>query len=406
MSVTASSTRRRRPKQPVQLTLGRRVGGSLPPIGLGTPSHDEPLDSKAVELLASMHPAHLRVPIPARADAASVALTAATGLADRLGTHLQLVLEVDADGTTELEPRQLETLAHRVADVIVLASDREATGAEHIGRVRVRFAPVLSSALFHGGTDLFFCELNRATLDASGLDGVSYSVNPQVHAFDDASLFETLAAQAQTVTCARRLFPGLRVLVGPVTLRPRSTPVRSPDRLPRQVDVRQLSLLGAAWTLGSVRALAGAGADALTYYEPTGWRGLIERAAGPPLPELFPSRPGEVFPLYHVLADASQLAGELLEYEASEPLATAAFAVADRGSLTMLIANLQPEPTEIKVGPLPVSLRRIRRLNEESALLAATEPLAFRSRWDEIKSSADALRLRLEPYETARLEAV
>ena len=43
-----------------------------------------------------------------------------------------------------------------------------------------------------------FTELNRATLPLEGMDVVGYTINPQVHAFDNASLTESLAAQAET----------------------------------------------------------------------------------------------------------------------------------------------------------------------------------------------------------------
>ena len=35
------------------------------------------------------------------------------------------------------------------------------------------------------------------------MDFVNYSINPQVHAFDNLSLAETLSAQAETVKSAR-----------------------------------------------------------------------------------------------------------------------------------------------------------------------------------------------------------
>ena len=119
------------------------------------------------------------------------------------------------------------------------------------------------------GSDAYFTELNRERPPADALDFVSYSLNPQVHAFDDASLTETLEAQALTVKSARRFAAGKSVHVGPVTLQPRFNPNATgpepeppPGELPAQVDPRQLSLLGAGWTLGSVKYLSAGGAAA------------------------------------------------------------------------------------------------------------------------------------------------
>lgn len=56
------------------------------------------------------------------------------------------------------------------------------------------------------GTNAYFAELNRQR-PPRGMT-VCYSFNPQVHAFDDLSLMETLEAQASTVeSAAQRLLP-------------------------------------------------------------------------------------------------------------------------------------------------------------------------------------------------------
>ena len=46
--------------------------------------------------------------------------------------------------------------------------------------------------------------------------------------------------------------------------------------------------------------LVEAGVNSVTFYETVGWRGLIEREAGSPLPEKFPSVAGGVFPAYYI----------------------------------------------------------------------------------------------------------
>ena len=54
----------------------------------------------------------------------------------------------------------------------------------------------------------------------------------------------------------------------------------APGELPDSVDVRQSSLFGAAWTAGSLKYVAETGASSVTYYETTGWRGVLERTSG------------------------------------------------------------------------------------------------------------------------------
>jgi hypothetical protein len=172
--------------------------------------------------------------------------------------------------------------------------------------------------------------------------------------------------------------------------------------LPDSVDPRQLSLLGAAWTAGSVKNLAEAGAASLTYYETTGWRGVVERASGSPLPERFPSRPGQAFPLYHALADACEWQGaELLDCRASDPLALVGLAVRGRRGFSLLVANLTAEPQTVTVDGAPAA-GAVRRLNEGAAARAGGAPEEFRRSGGRLDGLGT---LALGPFETVRIDA-
>ena len=48
-----------------------------------------------------------------------------------------------------------------------------------------------------------------------------------------------------------------------------------------------MSLFGAAWTLGSLKYLCESETHSLTYYETTGWRGVMEIEFGSNVPEKF-----------------------------------------------------------------------------------------------------------------------
>ena len=199
-------------------------------------------------------------------------------------------------------------------------------------------------------------------------------MNPQMHASDDTSLIETLTAIPQPVRSARHYFDNLPVVVSPVTLKPRFNAVAtetecvpSPDQLPPQVDVRQLTLFGAAWTLGAVKRLAESKAASVTIFETTGWCGVMETEAGTPLPEQFPSLPGAVFPLYHVLADVAEfVGGDMVEVRSSDPLKVEAVLLQRDGRQTLLLANLTPEPQSATMTGL-VQAARLRRLNGQNA---------------------------------------
>ena len=47
------------------------------------------------------------------------------------------------------------------------------------------------------------------------------------------------------------------------------------DNMPPQIEYRQMSLAGAAWTVGSLKYLLESGVASLTYYETVGERGFM-----------------------------------------------------------------------------------------------------------------------------------
>jgi hypothetical protein len=277
--------------------------------------------------------------------------------------------------------------------------------------VRVRLQGVVPGLPLAGGTNQFFAELNRDRPDCAAMDEVVYSLNPQVHACDDTSLVENLEAQAETVRMARSLCADRPIIISPVTLIGRLGPYAAgppqPGELPPNVDVRQASLFGAGWTAGSIKYLSESGAASLTYYETTGWLGLVETEAGSPMPDRFPSIPGAVFPLYHVFADLAALqGGELVEAHSSDPLTVEALALRSAGRTHLLVANMTHAPQTVVVTPLPPGRVRMRRLDEESALDAMTDPARFRSSGSTEEVRNRELELTLAPYAVVRIDAL
>ena len=80
-----------------------------------------------------------------------------------------------------------------------------------------------------------------------------------------------------TVETARTFSDGKPIIVSPVTLKMRAnpnatgaTPETPPGELPPEVDVRQMSLYGAGWTLSSIKYLSESQVESITYHETTG----------------------------------------------------------------------------------------------------------------------------------------
>ncbi len=404
----------------LRLEVGPRTGHRLPAIGLGIASHGEPLDDTAVELLRALAPDHLRVDLAARPDGWEAALEVALGDAERLGASLELAVSADTESGPELArlATRLEAAGRPVARVLVypLADGFSAfvttTPAPVVALVRERLEPVTGPVVYAGGTNQSFSDINRDRPTDPVLTGVCFSMSPTVHAADDASIVENIGAVRPVVEFARSIAAPRSVHVSPVTIATRFGPYPAgppgEGDLPPAVDVRQRSLLGAAWTVGCLAGCAEGGAASVTFYETSGWRGVVERAAGSPMPDRFPSSPSDAFPLYHVLADALELRGaEVLAVRSTDPLSVVGLALAGSERTVVLVANVTRAPIDAAVS-LPAGFDRVtvRMLDARSADEGARQPAAFRAPPGIPAEPAGAVvRLGLGPYAVARLLA-
>ena len=179
-----------------------------------------------------------------------------------------------------------------------------------------------------------------------------------------------------------------------------------PDQLPPEVDERQPSLFAAGWTVGSIRHLAAAGAASLTYYETTGWRGVLERGDHPLRVSAFASRPGMIFPLYHVLADVAEFAGgELLPVEVSDPLAVEALALRSGGRVRVIVASFVDEPRTVSLSLPSLTALTVRRLDESNFAQSTGDATSFRARHASLTTEASGgLELDLLPFAVATVD--
>ena len=372
----------------VEFAIGQ-ARTKLPRLGLGVASHGQPLAPAEIARLRALNIAHLRVDLRLGELGYANALRRATDEANALGVPLQVALHLtdNADAALQALVALVQEFQPPVSTWLVFHVNEKATTARWIQLARRLLAPATPGARFGAGTNVYFTELNcrRPDEDAlAAMDVVNWSVNPQVHAFDNASLVETLAAQAVTVTSARQ-FCGDRLLtISPITLAPRFNPNATgpepepaPGELPPQVDPRQMSLFGAAWTLGSIKYLAETGEmESVTYFETTGWRGVMENSAGSPLPEKFTSvapdtNGGVVFPLYHVLAHVGQFAGgDVMHGQSSQPLHVDGVALTKDGRMRVLLANFTAQPQPVQVSGLAeaVEMWQVDATNVETAM--------------------------------------
>jgi hypothetical protein len=401
-------------------SIGDKPVTSLPRIGLGTASHGQPLSAKELSRLKALNLSHLRADLRLSKAGYEDALRQATVEAKALNVPLQVVLYFSTAAESELKSlvRLLEQMASKgptpdVCTWLIFHEQEKSTSEKWINLARKYLPDYDPEAKIGSGTDFFFTELNRGRPPVKALDLVTYSLNPQVHAFDNSSLVETLEAQASTIESARQFSAGLPLSISTITFKMRANPNATgpepepaPGELPHRVDVRQMSLLGAGWTAGSLKYVAESDVYSVTYYETTGWLGVMETEAVSPLPKKFHSLPGGVFPMYHVLADVGEFAGgEVLPTTSSSTLKVDGLALRKDGKTRVLLANLSPEPQHVIVSNLSQRVR-VRHLDETNAEEAMRSPEDFRSQAGELhETSSGALELSLLPHAVARIDS-
>lgn len=400
----------------VSFTIGRSSLGPFPTIGIGVASHNQPLDVREIERLRVLRPTHLRVNLTLQELEYVEHLKRATAEGRAIGVPLEIALFLS--GNVDIELEALLAACHAILPSVVrwLVFQREEKSitAAWLQCVRAQLAQYAPDAMFASGTDLYFTDLNRNRPETAGLDAVSYSVNPQVHAFDNTSLIETAAVITATVESARAFSGATPLIVSPITLKPRFNPVATdcerdptPGVLPPQVDTRQMSLFGACWTLISLKYLAESGVASATYYETSGWHGTMENEAGSPLPERFVSLPGCVFPLYHVFADVAGCAGSsVLETWSSNTLAVDGLALCYGNRTRVLVANVTNTYQSVIIKGLAAQVQ-VRIMDEHNVLGAMQNPELFRTDFGVERSTEDgALTLSLDPYAVVRIDSV
>ncbi len=396
----------------LSLHLDPSISYPLPDIGLGAAADHLELADREFQRLSNLI-THIRVD-----------LVVDDGLEQRLGHILNdawasrwwLELAVHLSENVEGELAQLRGLLekHRIRGrLLPLDAGRMMTSPATLQAARRIFADYPHALAIGVGTNGYFTQLNRNRPDPDLKPAfAAYSVNPQVHAFDNASLIETLPVLGETVQSARQIVPGAQIAITPITLKIGFNPDATapdaptpPGQLPRRVDPRQMSLFGAGWTLGAIASLALAGADSLTFYETTGWLGVMERESGSPLPDLFPSIPGGVYPMYHVFADVGGfVGGKVLGFTSSHPLQFSGLALRSPAGQRLLVANHTEQPQTVTITGISGTWT-LKALDEHSAETAMRDPEGYRAAPGQtVTAGADGLTLILLPYVVVRLD--
>ncbi len=414
----AAPRSRQVPVAETTITLGTR-GVALPDIGLCVASHGEPLSPHEIERLKRLNLAHLRVDLALDAQEWRATLANATEQAKALNLPLEIALPLPDSPLDSLQELRaaLEELHPMVNRWLIAPQPERFKGGAPLkillADARTALASYAPTALFCAGTNADFIFLTRNLSARDAADALFFAINPQAHATDHRSVVETLAAQASVIETARNLAQGRPICVTPLTFKPRfnayataPAPSTPPGELPPQVDPRQMSLFGAGWTAGSIKYIAQGGAASATYFETTGWRGLMETHNGALVPDKFPSKPGQLFPLYYVLRAVGEMrGGNVQEAQSSDPLKVEVLALQRDSRRIILIGNLTPGTQQVRLAPFDARHATLRRLNEQTVEWAIEDEPGFEMSAQTLTPIPHGpLTLDLLPFELAQIE--
>ncbi|MEY4037131.1 MAG: hypothetical protein RL201_512 [Actinomycetota bacterium] len=188
------------------------------------------------------------------------------------------------------------------------------------------------------GSDAYLVDLHRNKY-AFG-SAVSYSIVPTVHSSDPETIFKTLYTQRESIEFAKK-FIAPQVTVSPITFSTRGNPETGHLRDNRinfaqpEMALQIKNLSAAAWTLGSVFALASAGAYSGTWHELFGEYGVIYSE----------SSAIKFSPTFHALAALG--AHHAHEITIATALDNSWVAFEDRETRKMVVASQRPWSVEI-----------------------------------------------------------
>ncbi len=317
--------------KPVEI-IALDIKSKLPTVGIAASTEIEALSTEMLQLLHALNLNHYRIEVRPSTPDWIEKFTLDCQHAKVLRLPLEIGLHII--DVKELEPfyQMVNQLKAEVKQIILLSADRPATDptlVHEFTSVKKHFPSVLIGA----GTDYNFRELNCNRFDGNLLDFISYSIDPQEHATDDLTIIENIGAQSDTVESARALYGQRKAVhILSLTLRKRFNPAAtvSNDKFlsnDKKADPRQQTPFTAAFTLGSIKTLAQACVNSVTYYQTVGRQGVI-------------SSSGSKYPVYDVLKEIlSAEKQEVIHTESSNPLYCEGLLLKNQNSFKLILVN-------------------------------------------------------------------
>lgn len=315
---------------------------SWPTIGSCIPLDLDEVDPASVELLRQLPLDSLRADLLWGSPGWEQPWQRLRTFTQQLGKPLHLVLHYkDGDLNQLVAKLAADTPSSTLEAISVVAANQPlASGAlnqEVVPLLRKHF-PNAKAGI---GTAYYFTLLNRARPDLTLADFTFYANGAQVHAFNEASIVETIAGQAATVVSARQFAGDCPIRVSPVGLHARFSPdAPKNDQLSYAFppDPRQDSRFAAGWMVGCLAALANAGAAHIDFFDLLGVRGLVQK--------------GDPSPTYQVLRRIlDQPPQQVVSVVSDNPLAVSALGVVNSSERLLYVVNHRSVPVTVLLDP-------------------------------------------------------
>ena len=284
-------------------------------------------------------------------EASKSAVEKALAITQKLNIELDLAFTADNPEQVRTFFESLGELSTQIRTAFVFSSQDKTTPVDFIKAAQEVFGDENKIA---GGTDLYFTELNRNPDCSRFVEQINFSINPQVHSFDDRTIIQNIATQKTIGMNAALIAPSKGISVGPITLRPRYNPnATEPDKdvsntpLPSSVDARQRTWFTEAWTAMSLRSIVESNAiSTVTYFETLGWRGIKELSKGSKDPVNFKSAPSEKFPVWRFFASLQGFT-HILATQSTKPETVDCLVLKSGVSLKAILVNFSTIKQEV-----------------------------------------------------------
>ncbi len=375
---------------------------TLPGINIGQSSEAETLSAGEIKRIKAIPFDALQVDLKLYEPDWELKLKNAVAESDQLGFPLEISLFFD---DIEKEIKRFTAAVQKedpaVSIVNIFNKKPHVTKKKTIDFVLPVIRDLFPKAKTGMGTNAFFAELNRNRIVSDKIDHIVYSMNPQVHATDNDSLTETIAAQPYTVVTAKSFSKGKPVHISPVSFKMRWNPnatgeaIIDPEQLPPEVDVRQMSLYGASWVLGTLNSLLTSEPASLTFFETVGLKGIMQ-SEEPLYKDQFFAPAGSVYPMYFIfkmILEHKDWSFYHLETEYSLRFTGLAFGEKGKKASVLLLCSYSSERISVKI-PFEFNNSDVRMITDRNIIELMEDPDKFKN----LKSENIKDKLEMEPF--------